>query len=99
MIGLSDHEHALIVEVFKRYPEIEQAGLFGSRALGTHRPNSDIDLAIWGKTLDEAKLASLISALDELPLPYLFDVKLYHFLDDAPFIEHIDQYTQKIYPL
>ena len=41
--------------VFARYPQISRAVLFGSRAMGTHKPGSDIDIALFGKeelTLD-----------------------------------------------
>ena len=32
-------------------PEIERVVLFGSRAKGTAKRGSDVDLALWGKSL------------------------------------------------
>lgn len=45
---LTDHELALVRDVFGRHPEVSRAILFGSRAKGTHAPHSDVDLAITG---------------------------------------------------
>ena len=47
-IGLSTREIALMDGVFRRYPAIQGVVLFGSRAKGTHSPQSDIDLALIG---------------------------------------------------
>ena len=47
-LGLSSREVELLNSVFRRHPEITEVRLFGSRAKGSHRVNSDIDLAVWG---------------------------------------------------
>jgi len=46
---------------------------FCSRAKGSHTPASDINLVLWG--VDALKAESIASELDELTLPYHFDVK------------------------
>lgn len=63
--------HALIRGVLARHPGV--AWLFGSRAKGTARPASDIDLALEGPE-DPLVTAAVEGELDELPLPYRFDV-------------------------
>lgn len=73
-IGLALQELSLLLEVFRNPPGLEQVLLYGSRAKGTHRPVSDIDLALTGLD-DELAVAALADALDELPLPYRFDVR------------------------
>ena len=45
-IGLSPHELDFIRGVFHRFPAISEVVLYGSRAKGTHRPESDIDLTL-----------------------------------------------------
>lgn len=45
-MGLSDQDRELIVAWARRHPEIKAVHLYGSRARGDHRPDSDIDLAI-----------------------------------------------------
>ena len=42
-IGLSARELDLTGGVFRRYPDIQQVLLYGSRAKGTHSPQSDIE--------------------------------------------------------
>lgn len=73
-IGLAPAELSLLLEVFQNTPGLEQVLLYGSRAKGTHRPASDIDLALTGLD-DDLAVAALADALDELPLPYRFDVR------------------------
>lgn len=86
--GLTQHELDLIRGVLSRNPEITGAVLFGSRAKGTASPASDVDLALEG--IDEQLAAEAIAnELDELPLPYRFDVKALAAIRDQPLREHI----------
>lgn len=71
--GLTSREMDLIGDVFRRHPEVLGAMLYGSRATGMHRPESDVDLAIQGD-VNALRAESIASELDELPLPYRFDV-------------------------
>lgn len=74
--GLSSRDVDLICGVFRRHREITAAMLYGSRAQGTHRPESDVDLTIQGD-FDDLRAASIAAEMDELPLPYRFDVQAY----------------------
>ena len=98
MIGLQQQECALFNVVFARYPQIHRVCVFGSRALGTHRPNSDVDLVAWGK-IDSVTAARLLQELDALPLPYLVDFIVYDEIISTPLRQHIDTLAQQIYPL
>lgn len=60
--------------VFAAYPEIEQVLIFGSRANGTFRDGSDIDLAVFSATMSAARFTHLWNALDALPLVFKMDV-------------------------
>lgn len=44
--GLKESTITAIQSTFKKYPEIEQALLYGSCAKGTYRNGSDIDLTL-----------------------------------------------------
>jgi predicted nucleotidyltransferase len=91
MIGLSDAELQTLRTVFARLPEIEEVVLFGSRALGTHRPSSDIDLAIKGKDITLDTLAKLRYILEEeTNLPYFFDVVVYDRVENEELKRAID---------
>jgi predicted nucleotidyltransferase len=94
--GLSDHERALLNGVFAAHPRVSEVRVFGSRARGTARRESDVDLALFGD-LDERESAIIADALDELPLPYRFDVKAYDSIRYPPLREHIDRIGRAIY--
>lgn len=95
--GLSLRELSLILDVLLEHPEITKANLFGSRAKGNARSNSDIDLAVWG-IQKELHIESLIQDLDALPLPYKFDVLAYQKIKNKDLREHIDRVGLQIYP-
>lgn len=81
--GLSAGTVARIAEVLVRFPEVETATLFGSRAKGTHRLGSDIDLALAGSGLDWRTVGRIYDALDDLLLPYNFSL-IRHDADTDP---------------
>ena len=63
-----------IAAVLANFPELEKAVLFGSRAKATHKPGSDIDLALYGASLDWRIVGRIYDALDDLYLPYRFSL-------------------------
>ena len=87
--GLPEAATRHIREVFERHPEIEKAILYGSRAKGTHRPGSDIDLALCGSRLNHTLLARIENELDDLLLPYRFDLTLFETLTHPALLDHI----------
>jgi len=95
--ALKPSELGMIRRVFRRHPEIEIVKLFGSRAKGTHAPGSDIDLALWGD-VDALRAESIAAELDELPLPYQYDVKPFHLIRLRPLREHIERVGITVYP-
>ncbi|MYN17108.1 nucleotidyltransferase domain-containing protein [Rugamonas sp. FT107W] len=72
--GLSEPILDSLRDVFARYPAIDSVMVYGSRAAGTYRPQSDIDLAVFAPTMSERDFGSLWSALDELPILFRLDV-------------------------
>lgn len=75
--GLSDRVLKQINDVLAQHPKIDKAVVFGSRAKGTEKPGSDIDLAIFAPEIDDSEFASLWAELDDLPI--LFKMDLVHF--------------------
>jgi predicted nucleotidyltransferase len=71
--------------------------LFGSRAKGTAKESSDIDLAVDGID-DELQIENLAMALDDLPLPYKFDVKALSGIKNPKLKEHIERVGITIFP-
>lgn len=92
MTGLSEAELQTLRAVFARFPQVEEVILFGSRAQGTHRPSSDIDLAIKGKDIMLDTLAKLKYTLEEeTNLPYFFDVVIYEKVENGELKRVIDE--------
>jgi predicted nucleotidyltransferase len=94
--GLPEAAIQAIKRVFAHYPGINQAILYGSRAKGNFRPGSDIDLTFKGE-LSDAQLVGLYVELDDLLLPYKFDLSLYRNIDNPQLIEHIARVGRVFY--
>lgn len=94
--GLSKKELEAIRSVFLSYPKVESVKIFGSRAKGNYRPNSDIDLVIIGN-VDQLEAEEILNELDDLPLPYLFDVKALNQISSSELIDHIKRVGVSIY--
>ena len=74
-IGLSEFEIGEILLFTQRFAEIEEVILFGSRAKGTYKRGSDIDLAISGAAVSYSIINELSYLLnEESTLPYYFDL-------------------------
>ncbi len=96
-LGLSSKELSEITLILKKFPDIQETILFGSRAMGTFKPASDVDIALKGRiTLQVvARVKALLE--EESSMPYTFDVVDYHTIETTAFKEHIDQHGQSIY--
>jgi predicted nucleotidyltransferase len=95
--ALSPDEIDRIRSVFQRHAEVRTVKLFGSRAKGTHRPQSDVDLALWGD-VDELGAQAIAAELDELPLPYRYDVVTFTSIRLQALRDHIERVGIQIFP-
>lgn len=94
--GLSSVDLAAIQGALRQFPWLQEVRLYGSRAKGTYRPNSDVDLALMG-VVPALQAQAVALALEELPMPYLFDVQAYADIRYPPLREHIDRVGRVIY--
>jgi uncharacterized protein len=95
-VGLTPNEVQLICDVLQRHEKITGAILFGSRAKGTFSPESDVDIALLG-VKEPLEAQAVASALEELPLPYRFDVLARQAIKYKPLLEHIERVGINIY--
>lgn len=96
--GLSAVTVAKIHGVLDRHPEVEQAILYGSRAKGNFKPGSDIDLTLVGSSgLDERTRGRIDDELDDLLLPYEFDLSVFGQLKHPELIDHIRRVGVVVY--
>jgi hypothetical protein len=86
-----------IYKVFEFYPNLQNVILFGSRALGRFKPASDIDLCLIGDKLNFIDLSLIEEKIDNLMLPWKFDIVLYSFIDNEKLKEHIDLYGIELF--
>lgn len=89
--GLEEDVIRKICFVFVGFSEIDKVVLYGSRAKGKYKAGSDIDLCLFGKNIDLAFLYRLDQVLDDLLLPYSFDLSIYSHLSNPEIIDHIDR--------
>ena len=95
--GLPEATVVKIHAVFARHPQLAKAVLYGSRAKGTYKPGSDIDLALYGEGLGPREVRALEDELDELLLPYGIDLVVFATLDHPQLREHIERVGQEFY--
>ncbi len=97
MYGLDNDEMQTLQHVFSQTKGLDEVVLYGSRAKGTNKPFSDIDITLKGKTLTGDDLADVCSKLSESSLPYFCDVSLFHRLTSPSLIEHINRRGKILY--
>ncbi len=89
--GISDNSFNILIATIEKYPEIEQAKIFGSRAMGNYKKGSDIDIALFGKNIDWNLITEIHTQLNEvLDVPYYFDIVDYQQLNNPELKNHID---------
>ncbi len=88
--GLNDVQLKVIKSTLAPYSnKIEKIGLFGSRATGTARENSDIDMVVYGD-ISEQEVRRFYTLFMESSLPIKVDVVAYNLIAYPPLKEHID---------
>ena len=88
--GLKDHTIAAIQACLARHKRIAEAILYGSRAMGTYRRGSDIDLTLRGE-LTLSDVFRLENEIDDLLLPYSLDISLYRQISSPDLLDHIER--------
>ena len=94
--GLSQEEMARICAVLETIPSVDKAILFGSRAMGLARSNSDVDIMLCGDGLKFDDIAQISSLLDDTTLPYQFDLIRYDVKNPA-LLEQVKRHGEIIY--
>jgi predicted nucleotidyltransferase len=96
--GLSDKTLDTLNSIFRKYPDIRQVVLYGSRAKGKFRLGSDIDLTL--KTRENFAFTDLLrigNDFDDSDMPYFVDVSIYDRLSNPSLRSHIDRVGKVLY--
>ena len=98
--GLSKQTVKGIHRVLSCFPCVDQAILYGSRVKGTYHNGSDIDLTLTptkGEVLGLSMVNRIDEALDELMLPYTFDLSEMATIKNPALLEHIQRVGVVLY--
>jgi len=80
-----------ILRILKLNPKVNDVILFGSRAKGTEKQGSDIDLALVGEDIQFRDICQLANNLEDLDLPYKIDLVVYDSSLSSELKSHIDR--------
>lgn len=87
--GIQNKHRLAIIEELSANPRVERIVLFGSRAMGTFTPTSDVDIALFGNDLTLSDLAELSERMAELSIPQRVDILIHHRIESHALLEHI----------
>lgn len=80
--GLKNEVIDNVKKVFSKYPEIDRACIFGSRARGDYKETSDIDIILYGDNLTHTLNTKIFYDLEDLYLIYKIDLINFNSLKD-----------------
>lgn len=95
--GLSDTEINKINQVFSSFPEIEEVIVYGSRAKGNFRAGFDIDMTLTGKDLNLHLINEVNGKIDDLLMPYMFDLSILKQIKNQDLTDHIRRIGKTFY--
>lgn len=89
--GIADAHWQQLLPIFRKHPNITEVILYGSRAKGTFREGSDIDVAIKGRDIAHRQLTQIDLDYEALYLPWTLDVTIYDTVASLDLKAHIDR--------
>ncbi len=95
--GLTQHIIDGISSILEQYTKVDKAFIFGSRAKGNYRPDSDIDIAITGQDITYKDITSISVKMDDLNIGLSVDLLDYHSINEPALKEHIDRVGIEFY--
>lgn len=84
-------------KIFNKYDEVNKVILFGSRARGDNKINSDVDLCLFGDKLTHLTFSKISMDIDELNTPLSFDILNFNELVKEALINNILKEGVEIY--
>ena len=96
--GLLTSDLNFLIQLFQKFPSIQEVHIFGSRAKGNFKNGSDVDLSIKGELVTFEEMNQLDDELNELSnLPYKFDLVQYEKIESLELKKHIDRIGKVIF--
>ena len=89
--GLREEQLKEVIDFIKQYPEVDEAILFGSRAMGAFKDSSDVDIVLKGKDVTASLASKMKFHIEEDScLPFFFDFIAYPSINNAALKKEID---------
>jgi type I restriction enzyme, S subunit len=95
--GLEEHIVDSLISVFEEHSKVDKAIVFGSRAKGNYRPDSDIDIAIKGQELTTDDIILMAVAFEAEGITYKIDLIDYNKIKEPDLKAHIDRVGIELY--
>jgi predicted nucleotidyltransferase len=95
--GIPDERWDAMLDIISREPRVLAIVLYGSRAKGTYRNGSDIDLCLDAPELDYTALMRIENELDDLLLPWKIDLAVRDKIDNPELIAHIERVGKALF--
>ena len=97
LYGLNDEERKMLNDLFSKHHKLDAVILYGSRAKGNFRPNSDVDICLVGTQLTKSDMNAIDNEIDDLLLPYFFDISIFHHITNTDLLDHIHRVGIQLY--
>ena len=96
--GLSHHHIQCLKKIVEAHLQQGEVVLYGSRAKGTQRSYSDVDLVVKKAVPHESTLMEVIRAeITDSDFPYLCDVQLFEKICNQELMAHIERVGIKLF--
>jgi hypothetical protein len=83
--------------VIESCPRVENAILFGSQAMSSHRYGPEINVALDRENLNINDLLKLRCIIDEMNLPFMVDLVHIQKISNTNLINHIQRVGKNLY--
>ena len=96
--GLSQRSIDTMHNIFRKYKSLKKVILYGSRAMGSYKNGSDIDITIEAdEDFSDFDLLRICGELDESDLPYFVDCSAFSKISDPDLKDHIVRVGKVLY--
>lgn len=95
--GLPDGVLSSIAGVIASIGSVKRAAIYGSRAKGSYRPNSDIDIMLYGDSITLSDLANIDCRLDDLLLPWQIDLTARCRVSSPTLLDEVDRWGKTFF--
>jgi predicted nucleotidyltransferase len=96
--GIPQRSLDTLYGIFSKYGALKKVILYGSRAMGTYKNGSDIDITLdAGDGFTDLDLSRVCGDLDESDLPYFVDCSILSQIGNPELLEHIARVGKVLY--